>query len=140
MMTNQQQKIAKKTASKKPIKVRIKRRRRTDCQATPEPLFVRLHRALGPIFGGLILDFVDLVTFGPIGIFGGFLLGGAIGWWLSGIYGFRPRNQFLFSILAAAYAFIPFTAPIPIATLISAIARFQPSRRGKKPESKKEQS
>jgi hypothetical protein len=43
----------------------------------------RLHRSIGPIAGGLILDLVDLATFGPIGLFGGWILGAAVGWWIA---------------------------------------------------------
>ena len=93
-----------------------------------ESLLVRLHRAIGPIAGGLILDFVDLATFGPIGLFGGFLIGAIVGWWVSSIYDFTHRSRVLFAVLAAVYTAIPLTEPFPIATGISALARFRERR------------
>jgi hypothetical protein len=91
-----------------------------------EALLVRLHRALGPLAGGMILDFVDLATFGPVGLFGGFLIGAAVGWWVSSIYGFTTQARILFATFAAIYTAIPFTELLPLATIISAIARFRP--------------
>ncbi len=90
-----------------------------------EPLIYRLHRALGPLAGGIILDTMDLLTFGPIGLAGGFLLAMAIGWWVSGIYEFETRARLIFALLAGIYAAIPFTEVFPIATAISALARFR---------------
>ena len=29
----------------------------------------RLHRSIGPVAGGMILDFADLATFGPLGFY-----------------------------------------------------------------------
>jgi hypothetical protein len=100
-----------------------------------EPLVVRLHRALGPLAGAMLLDFVDLVTFGPIGLFGGFLLGAAVGWWISSIYEFTTRGRALFAALAALYTAIPFTEPIPVATIIAALARFREREPPALPES-----
>ena len=93
---------------------------------TEESLLVRLHRALGPIAGGLILDFVDLVTFGPLGLLGGFMLGGVAAWWITSIYRLSPIKRLVFVVLAMAYTAAPLTSVIPLATLISACARFEP--------------
>lgn len=91
----------------------------------PESLLLRLHRALGPIAGGLILDGVDLMTFGPVGVFGGFLLGGAAGWWITSIYGFQQRTRAIVAVLAAIYTAIPLTEPFPFATAVAALGRFR---------------
>ena len=84
----------------------------------------RIHRALGPVAGGLIIDFVDLATFGPIGIFLGLILGGGIGWWVGSIYRFSPENRTLWAVVCGIYCTIPFTAIFPVMTIISAVARF----------------
>lgn len=73
-----------------------------------EPLLRRLHRALGPIGGGLILDLLDLATFGPIGWYGGFVVGGLVGWWRAGLYGFPPRARPWIAAGAAVYMAVPF--------------------------------
>ena len=90
-----------------------------------ESLLTRLHRALGPLAGGLILDFVDIATFGPVGLLGGFVVGGLAGWWVSSIYEFSPRSRLALAALAAVYTAVPLTEPLPLATAISALARFR---------------
>ena len=84
----------------------------------------RLHRALGPVAGALILDFADFATFGPIGLVLGWLVGAVTGWWISSLYGYDMRYRCIWAALAALYCTIPFTAVIPLATIISVIARF----------------
>jgi hypothetical protein len=94
----------------------------------------RLHRSIGPIAGGLILDLVDLATFGPIGLFGGWILGAAVGWWIASIYGFSKQAKITLATLAGLYCMVPFTEPIPLATIVSAIARFFEKPPQKPPE------
>ena len=85
----------------------------------------RTYDALFPILGGLILDFADLTTFGPIGIYFGMLVGGIIGWLISGIYDFSKSGRLLFALLAGLYCTMPGTSFLPLATIISAAARFR---------------
>jgi hypothetical protein len=87
-------------------------------------LIDRLHRALGPLAGAMILDAADFVTVGPIGIFAGLFVGAATGWWISSIYQYSNNARMLWSLLAGLYCTIPFTAIIPFATLISVVGRF----------------
>jgi hypothetical protein len=93
-------------------------------------LLERLHRALGPLAGGMIIDFVDFASFGPIGLVLGPVLGGLAGWWVSSIYGFGPRGRTVVAIVAAVYCSIPFTEVLPLATLVAAVARFFESPQG----------
>lgn len=97
----------------------------TDRTPPREPLLRRLHRAFGPLAGAMVLDAVDLLTFGPIGLVLGPALGGMVGWWVSGIYDFSRRGRVIFAVLAAVYCTVPFTEPFPIATAIAVIARFR---------------
>ena len=69
---------------------------------------------------------VDLATFGPLGIYGGFVLGGLAGWWISSLYGLSRVARFGFALLAMGYTAVPLTGPLPVATMISDFARFQP--------------
>jgi hypothetical protein len=101
-----------------------------DVVKTPEPppsaptLWTRLHAALGPIAGGLVLDFVDLVTFGPIGLAVGPIVGGIVGWWLCSFYRLTGATRLLAIVAAGVYCFIPFTEPFPLATIVAAMGRF----------------
>ena len=87
-------------------------------------LLRRLYRAFGPIVGALVLDFADFVSFGPIGIYLGFALGSSIGWWVSSFYRFSRRGRYTWAIIAGIYCTVPCTEVLPLATIISAVARF----------------
>ncbi len=84
----------------------------------------RLYYALGPWGAGIILDVLDLATFGPIGIIAGGLVGGYVGWILGEFEGFDRNIRIAFAICAAAYMTVPFTEPIPAATILILTARF----------------
>lgn len=102
----------------------------------PSGFLWRLHRALGPIAGGLLLDFTDLATFGPLGILGPFL-GAAVVLWLSSLYRFSLKTKIILAFLAGVYCMVPFTEPFPIATLVCAACRFfeKPAKPSSKDES-----
>ncbi len=86
--------------------------------------FSRLYYALSPLSAGIILDVLDLATFGPVGIVFGVLVGGYAGWILGEREGFAQSIRIAFAICAAAYMTIPFTEPFPAATMLIFIARF----------------
>lgn len=90
--------------------------------------FSRLHAALGPIAAGLVLDFFDLLTPGPVGYFVGPLVGLLIGGYLAGFHGFKGMSRVALALLAAAYLAMPMTGFLPLATLIGALARFGQSK------------
>ena len=85
--------------------------------------FWRLHRALGPILGGLLLDFTDLATFGPMGILGP-VLGAAVVLWICSLYRFSVKMKILLAFLGGVYCTVPMTEPFPVATLVCAVCRF----------------
>jgi hypothetical protein len=93
-------------------------------QFPPDSLILRLHRAFGPLAGGMILDAADLLTPGPVGLAGGQFVGMPVGWWISSIYGFTIPSRLLCATLAGVYCMTPGTELIPLATIISAAARF----------------
>lgn len=87
-------------------------------------LFARLRRALGPILPGMILDSLDLVTFGPVGLLVGIIIGSLAGYWLSTEYRLSPAKRLLGALAAGFYCMLPFTSFLPIGTLIGAYFRF----------------
>ncbi|MBU4305172.1 MAG: NUDIX domain-containing protein [Candidatus Omnitrophica bacterium] len=91
-------------------------------------LFERLKPAFGPILGGLIIDFTDLATFGPIGIYMGAVIGGAVGYWICSLYQLPIKQKMIGAMLAAIYCSIPSTEFIPAATLLGAFIRFSSPR------------
>ncbi len=94
-------------------------------QAPPQgDLPARLIRALGPILPGMILDSLDLVTFGPIGLLVGIIVGGLAGYWLSTEYRLSPTKRLMGALAAGFYCMLPFTSFLPVGTLIGVYFRF----------------
>ena len=91
-----------------------------------DDLLNRLHRTFGPLAGGVILDAADLITMGPIGIFGGMIVGSAVGWWVSSIYQYSKQSRLIWAAISGIYCMMPFTAVLPLATIVSAVGRFRP--------------
>ena len=87
-------------------------------------LRARLLNALGPALAALVLDFADLITFGPFGIYGGLFIGAAVGWWMSGSYGFGRSGRIAVALSAGIYCMLPATHFLPLASILSATARF----------------
>lgn len=84
----------------------------------------RVEKAFGPIIGGLIIDFIDLATFGPIGIFCGMIIGGTAAYWICSIYKLPLRQRLLWSAAAGIYCTVPLTEVLPLATILGAYLRF----------------
>jgi hypothetical protein len=100
------------------------------------PIASRLNRAFGPVAAGILLDLLDIATFGPIGLLIGLPVGAAAGWWMAGALGIEKKNRKWFALAAAVYCAIPFTELIPLATLTGACVRFKQSGREPIPEPK----
>ena len=90
------------------------------------PLLERSQRAFGPLAGGMILDLVDLSTFGPYGV-GGFFVGCLVGWWICSIYSISRMTRLTLALLSGIYCLLPLTEFVPLATLLSAFVRFRGS-------------
>jgi len=84
----------------------------------------RLFRSFGPLAAGYILDFLDLVTWGAVGLYLGSILGGLMGWWLAVVYRLGVFAQCLLTVLTAFYCLLPGTELLPLATIIMALYRF----------------
>ena len=84
----------------------------------------RLSYALGPVGVGMVLDLLDLMTFGPIGIFAGGIVGFVAGWCLSQFESMDPSLRIAVAICSAVYMTLPFTAAIPAATMLILLIRY----------------
>lgn len=89
------------------------------------PVWRRWEKALGPVFGGLVLDISDFATMGPVGLYFGLLVGGTVAWWICSIYRLPVKKRILWAILAGLYCTTPGTGLLPIATLIGAYVRYR---------------
>jgi hypothetical protein len=87
-------------------------------------LLKRFERSLGPVGAGMVLDLVDFATFGPIGIFLGYIAGSAVSWYLTGVLGLPMKWRKMISIFGGIYCMVPGTELIPVATIVGACARF----------------
>jgi hypothetical protein len=85
----------------------------------------RLNRALSPVVAGMIIDSIDLVTFGPVGLVLGVPLGGLAGYWLGNSLGLEKDKRLLCAMAAGVYCTIPGTELLPLATLVGAYARYR---------------
>jgi hypothetical protein len=103
-----------------------------DGQGAPPkpPLLDSLEQAVGPVVGGLIIDSIDLFSFGPLGLLGGTLIGGSVAYCLAGLNDLPVWQRTLLAIVAGIYCAIPFTNFIPAATIVGVLLHFFQSRRG----------
>lgn len=83
----------------------------------------RLNYAFGPVVAGIIIDFVDLATFGPVGLVLGFPVGAAAGFWLAQCMGLDRKVSAICAAIAGVYCTIPNTEFIPLGTLVGAFVR-----------------
>ncbi|MHC4872223.1 MAG: hypothetical protein ACYTFY_10295 [Planctomycetota bacterium] len=116
------------------VEIEVIEEEKSSNRKIPKDIFLRLHRAIGPVAAGLIIDFIDLATFGPLGFILGPVIGAAAGWWIASIYNYSNKGRIIWAIAAGIYCSLPFTEIIPLATIVSAIARF-----GEQPESENEE-
>ncbi len=90
----------------------------------PRPVWRRFEDAFGPILAGMIIDTVDVITFGRFGLLAGMVIGGTAAFWIDSIYRLPVWQRFLWALAAGIYCTIPRTEFIPVATLMGAFARF----------------
>ena len=91
-------------------------------------LLGRLEETFGPIIAGVIIDTVDIATFGKFGLMMGMLIGGSAAWWMCSIYRLPVWQRFLWALASGIYCTAPRTELIPLATMIGAFARFRQSK------------
>lgn len=95
----------------------------------PQPETPAPPRRLRPVMAGMLLDLVDFLTMGPVGFAAGLLVGGAVAFWIGSAYGLRNRDKWLLTLLSGAYCTLPFTAALPLGTLVGTYFEL----RGKRP-------
>jgi hypothetical protein len=107
-----------------PEKVEVKRANSSHANDRPPSIFARLNNAIAPLAGGILIDTLDIATFGPVGLYFGLFIGFAAGWWITSVYRFEKKTKLIWSLLAGIYCMTPGTAFFPLATVISVIGRF----------------
>jgi len=98
----------------------------------PSPLATwgrRLNRAFGPIAAGVVIDMLDLATYGPLGYVLGLPVGGLAGYWMGRCLRLDRKASAWCALAAGVYCMVPFTEKLPLATLVGASVRFRESGR-----------
>ena len=72
---------------------------------------------------GLLLDMADLATWGPLGLKIGLPVGALAGWLLAPSLGVPPQRRWLCALVAGVYCMLPFTAFLPLGTVLGALVR-----------------
>jgi hypothetical protein len=93
--------------------------------AVPKRTLRRLNYALGPIGAGMMIDAVDFITYGPIGLILGLPVGAAAGYWLGRSMRLESHMCWICAAVAGIYCTIPGTELLPLGTLVGALVRFQ---------------
>lgn len=91
----------------------------------PKRTLRRLNYALGPIGAGMMIDAVDFITYGPIGLVLGLPVGAAAGYWLGRSMRLESHMCWICAAVAGIYCTIPGTELLPLGTLVGALVRFQ---------------
>lgn len=87
--------------------------------------WTRYNYAFGPVGAGIIIDAVDFVTFGPVGLALGFPVGAAAGFWLARSLRLETNPSLLCALIAGVYCTIPGTEFLPLGTLVGALVRLE---------------
>ena len=85
----------------------------------------RANRIFGPIMAGMIIDLVDVATFGQMGLALGLPIGAFAGYWMGTALGLSRRAAALCAVAAGIYCTIPGTEFIPLATIVGACVRYR---------------
>ena len=81
---------------------------------------------LTSMLAGVMIDVIDLLSFGPIGFYLGPFLGAAAGWWAARELGFEGKKRWLIAIGVAVYCTTPATEFLPLGTIVGAFLRLGP--------------
>ena len=90
----------------------------------PPTLWARMKYAFGPVLTGLLIDMVDLATFGPFKIYMGFVVGFGLAYYLMLWMGLSMRWRLMWAFAAGVYCTIPGLEFLPVGTIVGACARF----------------
>ncbi|MCA9084934.1 MAG: hypothetical protein KDA81_12805 [Planctomycetaceae bacterium] len=84
----------------------------------------RLNHAIGPVAAGMVIDGLDVLTLGPVGLIVGIPVGALAGFWLGKSLGLTRTAALLCASAAAVYCTLPFTEVLPLGTLVGALSRY----------------
>lgn len=89
-------------------------------RARPTRRLQRLAEIFGPLAVAVMVDAVDFVSFGQIGLVFGMLVGGSLTYFFTSIYGLPVWQRLAWSLAAGVYCLLPHGRVLPLATLLVA--------------------
>lgn len=89
----------------------------------------RLAEAFGPLAVALMVDAVDFVSFGQVGMMLGMLVGGSLTYFFTSVYGLPVWQRLLWALAAGVYCLLPHARVIPLATIVVALTQYWGSGR-----------
>ncbi|MCA9051258.1 MAG: hypothetical protein KDA89_21120, partial [Planctomycetaceae bacterium] len=92
--------------------------------STVQGFLRRTNHAVGPVAAGMIIDGLDVLTLGPVGLFLGIPVGILAGHWLAKSLGLSNKSGLLCAAAAGLYCAVPFTEVLPLGTIVGALCRF----------------
>ena len=92
----------------------------------------QLADAFGPLAAAVLLDAIDFVSYGQVGLLVGMFVGGTFTYVYTSMYGLPVWQRLLWAIAAGFYCLLPRTQLIPMATLAVALSQYwrRSGRRG----------
>ncbi|NKB23179.1 MAG: hypothetical protein GKR87_02055 [Kiritimatiellae bacterium] len=85
----------------------------------------RFIQKYGSLLAGLLIDLLDLASFGAHGLRVGLIAGGLLGFWLCYIHKVPIWKSLLWGLAAGIYCAFPFTERLPLATLLGGYLSFK---------------
>ena len=94
-------------------------------EANPQRETSSRKAVLAPVIAGLLLDALDLATYGPIGLWAGLAVGGLAGYFLAASMGVAQKRRLGYAAVAGVYCMMPFTAFLPVATVLGTLIQLR---------------
>ncbi len=84
----------------------------------------RVADVFGPLAAAVLVDAVDFVSFGPVGLVAGMFVGGSLAYFFTSAYGLPVWQRLLWALAAGFYCLLPRTQVVPMATLVVALSQY----------------
>ena len=91
----------------------------------PDEDWTKWTKSMAPILVGIMIDGIDFMTMGPLGIQMGLIAGPIAAYAIASMYNMPFKYRILFAIGAGLYCTMPFTERLPLGTILGFILRFR---------------
>lgn len=84
----------------------------------------RAARSFGPIAAALVIDGIDFMARGPLGLVFGMLVGGSVAYAIGSAFELPVWKRLLLALAAGTYCTLPVLKTVPLATILTAAFQF----------------